>query len=234
MKRVHVLLTGLTLTIVLLSINRLTDLTQGHLPPHEFLRWLDFNAMIPIPLLTIVLYVLLLRDVVSSRSIFTREHIALTLLFIVGIYLLGAASGDHEVTNYLHYRFCTPDPGSNLCQIIITNDDGFATDVYYLGVIALNVALMLFELRNPRSPEASTKHLIGVSANALFIGLGVFANLAFEEIGRDLIYFSLLLATALAILLFGRRKAGALPVTYYFAFAYGLGVVGTAIAKVVT
>ena len=234
MKRVHVLLTGLTLTIVLLSINRLTDLTQGHLPPHEFLRWLDFNAMLPIPLLTIVLYVLLLRDVVSSRSIFTRAHIGLTLLFIAGVYLLGAASGDHEVTNYLHARFCTPDPGSLLCQIIITNDDGFATDAYYFGVIALNVALMLFELRNPRSPAASRKNLIGVGANALVIGLGVFANLAFEEIGRDLLYFSLLLATALAVLAFGRKRPGELPVTFYFALAYGLGVAGTAVAKLVS
>ena len=46
MKKVHWTLTGLSLTIVLLSLNRLTSFTAGYLQPYEFLRWVDFNAML--------------------------------------------------------------------------------------------------------------------------------------------------------------------------------------------
>lgn len=234
MKRVHLLLTGLTLSIILLSINRLTPWTQGHLPPDDFLRWLDFNAMLPIPLITIVLYVLLLREVVAPISPFTRWFRPYLILFVIGVYLLGVASGDHEVTNYLHHRFCTPDPGTDLCAIIIFNDDSFATDIYYLGVIAVNVALMMFEVRHRRLPPASRRDLLLVSANAMVIALGVCANLAFEEIGRDLVYFSVLFLFAVSVILAADRKINRVPVTFYFAFAYGLGIAATVVVKVAT
>jgi hypothetical protein len=55
MKKVHVLLTGLTLVIAALSINRLGSFTQHRIEPHGFLRWLDFNAMLPIPIASIVI-----------------------------------------------------------------------------------------------------------------------------------------------------------------------------------
>src|SRR3712207_6951444 len=63
MKKVHWTLTGLSLTIVLLSLNRLTSFTAGYLQPYEFLRWVDFNAMLPIPLFSVVLYYLLKRQI---------------------------------------------------------------------------------------------------------------------------------------------------------------------------
>jgi hypothetical protein len=60
MKKIHALLTGLSLVIVALSVNRLSSLTENNrLEPYGFLRWLDFNAMLPIPIASIVLYYLL-------------------------------------------------------------------------------------------------------------------------------------------------------------------------------
>ena len=38
-----------------------------------------------------------------------KAHIAWNLVFIVGLYLLAASYDDHEVTNYLHARFCATD-----------------------------------------------------------------------------------------------------------------------------
>ena len=63
MTRVHVLLTGLSLVIVSLSVNRLGSFTQAPLEPYGFLRWLDVNAMLPIPIASIVLYYLLKKDI---------------------------------------------------------------------------------------------------------------------------------------------------------------------------
>src|SRR5690349_2799482 len=135
MKKIHWILTGLTFSIIILSLNRLTTLTSGYLQPYEFLRWLDFNAMLPIPLLSVLLYYLLWRQV-GWIDAFPRtgKHVVLALLFISGVYFFAAGSGTHEVTNYLNTRFCDAGRTKNtICNIIAYNDDEFSHYVYYLG-----------------------------------------------------------------------------------------------------
>ena len=51
MKKIHLLLGGQSLIIVLLSINRLSTLTLGYVHPNEFLRWVDLNNMLVLPLI---------------------------------------------------------------------------------------------------------------------------------------------------------------------------------------
>ena len=230
MKRVHLLLTGLSLVILLLSLNR--SFTLSYLQPFDFLRWLDFNAMIPIPLLSIILYYFLLKDTVRD-SVFkkTALYSFLFVMFITSVYLFGVSSGDHEVTNYLNTRFC--DRGeikSTLCNIISYNDDEFSHYVYYLGFVLMNLVLIFMEYNVPRQKAMTRKDYIFVSLNALFIGLGVYANLAFEEIGIDLYVFGFLMLVSLYIL-FIKKIVSKLPLTYYFAFSYTVGVVGTTIYK---
>jgi len=233
MKRVHLILTGLTLTIILLSINRLTNFTQNYLQPFEFLRWLDFNAMLPIPLMSIILYYLLKREIVyDSPFLKTGKYILLMVVLITGIYFFGAGSGDHEVTNYLNFRFC--DQGkvdSPICNIIKYNDDEFSHYVYYVGFILMNVALMLIEYNLPRKNEVKKKDLILISVNSLFIALGIFANLAFEEIGLDLVFFGSVMLLSIYLLL--QKSYKKLPVTFYFGVAYTVGVVGTLLYKII-
>ena len=233
MKRVHLILTGLTLTIILLSINRLTNFTQNYLQPFEFLRWLDFNAMLPIPLMSIILYYLLKREIVyDSPFLKTGKYILLMVVLITGIYFFGAGSGDHEVTNYLNFRFC--DQGkvdSPICNIIHYNDDEFSHYVYYVGFILMNVALMLIEYNLPRKNEVKKKDLILISVNSLFIALGIFANLAFEEIGLDLVFFGSVMLLSIYLLL--QKSYKKLPVTFYFGVAYTVGVVGTLLYKMI-
>jgi len=234
MKKVHLLLTGLSLVILLLSLNRLTSFTLSYLQPYDFLRWLDFNAMIPIPLLSILLYYFLLRAVTYESSFKkTKLYVFLFVLFIVGVYLFGASSGNHEVTNYLNTRFCERGAvDSPLCNIIVYNDDEFSHIVYYLGFVFMNVVLLLMEYNMPRKIGMVKRDYIFVSGNALFIGLGIFANLAFEEIGIDLYFFGFLMLLSL-YLLYAKRMVAKLPLTYYFAMSYTVGVVGTGIYKLI-
>ncbi len=233
MKKIHFLLTGLSLTILLLSLNRLTPFTLGYLQPYDFLRWVDFNAMIPIPLLSILLYYLLLRETIyESRFKKTVLYIFLFLLFIVGVYLFGASSGNHEETNYLNTRFC--DRGeidTPLCNIISYNDDEFSHIIYYLGFVFMNITLLFMEYNMPRKTGMVRNDFIFVGANALFIGLGIFANLAFEEIGIDLFVFGFLMILSLYLLLSKRKIIFKLPIAYYFALSYSIGVIGTAVVK---
>ena len=233
MKKIHLILTGLTLTIILLSINRLSNFTQGYLQPFEFLRWLDFNAMLPIPLFSIILYYLLKREIVyESAFLKTGKYILLMVVLVTGIYFFGAGSGDHEVTNYLNFRFC--DQGkvdSPICSIIKYNDDEFSHYVYYVGFILMNLALMLIEYNLPRKNEVKKKDLILISVNSLFIALGIFANLALEEIGLDLLFFGSVMLLSIYLLL--QKSYKKLPITFYFAVAYTVGVVGTLLYKII-
>ncbi|MBI2600576.1 hypothetical protein HYW42_01370 [Candidatus Daviesbacteria bacterium] len=233
MRRFHLILTGLSLNIILLSLNRLTEFTQGYLQPFEFLRWLDFNAMLPIPLLSVLLYYLLRKEVLYD-SPFSKStlYIILALIFIAGVYFFGAGSGDHEVTNYLNSRFCQAGRvDSPICNIISFNDDQFSHYVYYLGFVLLNISLMFLEHFYPRKDSVFKIDLILIVANSLFIAAGIFANLAFEEAVIDLVVFSSVMILALYLLIFTQRKLTWLPVTFYFALSYTLGVLATLLYK---
>src|SRR5690349_11195868 len=59
MNRMHGLLAVQSVVIILLSINRLSTLTLGYVAPNEFLRWVDFNNMLILPLISLVAFYLL-------------------------------------------------------------------------------------------------------------------------------------------------------------------------------
>ena len=52
----HGLLAVQSLVIVLLTINRLSTLTLGYVAPNEFLRWVDLNNMLVLPLISLVAF----------------------------------------------------------------------------------------------------------------------------------------------------------------------------------
>lgn len=228
MRRFHLLLTGLSLVLVALSVNRLSDLTQERLDPHGFLRLLDLNAMLPIPLAGVVLYYLLKREVQRAGAA-TPSPVAtaLDVAFVAGVFLLGVSSGDHETTNYLHGRFCAGrrEGSSDLCRIIEFHDDTFSHVVYYAGVVLYTLAVVGIERLFPRRSAVSPAHRWGIAANASVVALGIFANLAFEETALDMVAFAVVALVSLAVLLSARPAWGRLPFTFYTASSFGTGLV---------
>lgn len=228
LSRLHWLLGVQSVVIILLSINRLSSLTTGYVAANQFLRWVDFHNMLTLPVISLVAFVLLKQHLEYECP--TRNgtwHKLISLLFIIGVYVFGAGYGDHEVTNYLHERFCTDDSGSAICRIIIFNDDEFAHWVWFAGFVIINATLMgiqsLFPTR--RTMSKGDSWLIGV--NALFIALGIFANLAFEEIGLDLYIVGLLTGLAWLLLWWKGRQ----PLLVYYAAAYTVGLIATGAVK---
>ena len=71
------------------------------------------------------------------------------------------------------------------------------------------------------------KKISYIVISLLFIALGIFANLAFEEIGLDLYVVALLAVIALPLL----WRRGWQPLVIYYSTAYTLGLVATAIYK---
>lgn len=226
--RIHILLAVQSIVIILVSINRLSSLTTGYVAANEFLRWVDFNNMLILPLVSMVAFYLLKKQLeIDSPARAGRWHMVLDVTFITGLYLLAASYGDHEVTNYLHIRFCADGETTDLCRIIIFNDDEFSHWVFFTGYVMVNGSLMLLQLLFPYNGSLTGGDRVLLLTNGLFISLGIFANLAFEVIGLDLYIVALL--TALAVGLLWRRCQQ--PLFIYYSTAYGLSLVATVIYK---
>jgi hypothetical protein len=229
--RVHLLLTVQTTVVLLLTVNRLSSLTLGYVAGNEFLRWVDFHNLLTLPLISLTAFYLLKRHLEQAAAPAASTAVAwLGYAFLMGTYLYGAGYGAHEVTNYLHVRFCAAPDAANdtLCRIVIFNDDEFSHWVWFGGFVLINAALLLLQAVAPlgRPRGADVALLIG---NGLFIALGIFANLGFEEIGLDLYIVAALAALAFALL----WRKGRRPLFIYYATAYGVGLLATAVVKLV-
>lgn len=201
MKRIHSLLTVQSIVAILVSINRLGTWTLGYVLPNEFLRWVGFNNMLVLPLISLVAFYLLKKTIeYNSPAREGRAHIAWNLVFIVGLYLLGVSHGDHEVTNYLHHRFCLEDMTSDLCRIVIFNDDEFSHWVFFTGFVMVNTALLFLQNVFPHRGQLTLTDVGLLIFNALFLGAGILANLGFEEIGLDLYIVAFLAALSTYLL----------------------------------
>ncbi|MEV7077903.1 hypothetical protein AB0N88_05055 [Streptomyces sp. NPDC093516] len=222
----HVLLTLESLVVVLISVNRKAHGTLASVADNEFLRWVDVGNML-LALCTVLLYYLVTAHVVQNgpkrRG---RGLLALGALFTAGTYLYALSFGDHEITNYLHGRFCSAS-FPPICQIVAFNDDVFSDVVFLTGFTLLNVAVMLAQLFFPtdRAPLAWDNALLTV--NALFIGAGITANVAFEKAGFDVWVVGATTILALALLRMSPRQ----PLLRYYAMVYTTGSLATCVVK---
>lgn len=227
MKRIHILLGIQSLLAIFVSFNRLTNWFTGYVLPNEFLRWVDLNNILIALFSLMTGYVLKKTIEYNSPLREGRAHTAWNLVFMVGVYLTAVSYGIHEVTNYLHFRFCTDDPFSDLCRIIIFNDDEFSHWLFFTGFIMVNAAILFLQNIFPHQEEVKRGDIVLLLLNSLFLGLGVMANLGFEEIGLDL-YIVALLAIIATFLL---QKRGKQPMFIYYTSAYWLGLAGSLIAQ---
>lgn len=228
MKRIHVLLGIQSLLGILVSLNRLGPWTLGYVLPNEFLRWVDLNNIILSLISLVALYVLKKSIEYVSPQREGTAHTAWNLVFIVGVYLTAASYGDHEVTNYLHQRFCASDTASDLCRIIIFNDDEFSHWLFFTGFVMVNAAILFLQNLFPHPARISGADFALLGINALFLGAAILANLGFEEIGLDL-YVVAALAIVSGYLLWRRGRQ---PMFIYYTIAYWLGLIASLVAQV--
>ena len=229
MKRIHLLLAVQSVLAILVSLNRLGTWTLDYVLPNEFIRWVDLNNIIISLISAIALYLLKKSIEYNAPQREGRAHLAWNLVLLVGLYLTATSYGDHEVTNYLHSRFCLDDTTSDLCRIVIFNDDEFSHWVFFTGFILANSAILFLQNLFPHREHISGLDITLLLLNSLFLGAGVMANLGFEEIGLDL-YVVALLAVVSAFLLWRRGRQ---PMFIYYTAAYWLGLIGSLIAQTI-
>jgi hypothetical protein len=228
MKRIHILLGIQSFIGILVSMNRLGPWTLGYVLPNQFLRWVDLNNILLSLASLVALYLLKKTIEYDAPAREGRSHLAWNLVFIVGVYLTAASYGDHEVTNYLHQRFCASDTTSDLCRIIIFNDDEFSHWVFFTGFVMVNAAILFLQDIFPYRENISKSDIVFLALNALFLGAAILANLGFEEIGLDL-YVVALFAFISTYFLWRRGRQ---PMFIYYTIAYWLGLMTSLIAQV--
>lgn len=228
MKRIHTFLAIQSVVAILVSINRLGSFTLDYVLPNEFLRWVDLNNMLILPMISLIAFYFLKKTVeYNSPQREGKTHFAINLTFIIGIYLLAAGYGDHEVTNYLHHRFCLEDSSSDLCRIVIFNDDEFSHWVFFAGFILMNAALLFLQNLFPHKEELSKTDIVLLIFNSLFLGAGIFANLGFEDIGLDLYVVAVLALLSVYFL----WKKGKQSLFIYYTSANWLGLIASFVAQ---
>lgn len=236
LSRLHWLLSVQTLVILLGSLNRLGPWTLGYVAANEFLRWVDLHNMLTLPLISVTAFYLLKKEIEQGElggngcsANLDGRALRFNLAFVLGLYLFAASYGSHETTNYLHTRFCPDGTVSDLCRIVIFNDDEFSHWLFFAGFVLINGALMLLQVVYPWPGKVGRRDTAVLTVNALFVALGIFANLGFEEIGLDLLVV-LGLAALPGWLLW---RYGRQPLLVYYAVAYGVGLVMTAVYRLV-
>jgi hypothetical protein len=85
---------------------------------------------------------------------------------------------------------------------------------------------MLFQVIHPWQGKVGRKDIALLTTNSFFVALGIFANLGFEDIGFDLVV--LILAAASIFLLW---RNGRQPLLIYYTIAYGVGLILTAVYR---
>ena len=227
MKRILILLGIQSIIGILVSLNRLGPWTLGYVLSNQFLRWVDLNNILLSLASLVALYLLKKTIEYDSPAREGGTHLAWNLVFIVGVFITAASYGDHELTNYLHQRFCSTETTSDLCRIIIFNDDEFSHWVFFTGFVMVNTAILFLQNIFPYREKISSSDIALLTLNALFLGAAILANLGFEEIGLDL-YIVTLLALISTYLLWRRGRQ---PMFIYYTIAYWLGLMTSLIAQ---
>jgi membrane protein implicated in regulation of membrane protease activity len=93
--------------------------------------------------------------------------------------------------------------------------------VFFVGFVLLNLSVLLMPLLFAVGEPVRGGHLAAVAGNAVVFAAGVFANLAFEDLGLDL--FVVAIVALAATLVWWRRRRDAVAVYYLLAYWLGLG-----------
>lgn len=226
MKPVNRLITLLSLTAVIITIERFSGTTKVLLQPYQFLRLHELVQMGLITAFSVVISFLLLRAIsVNFESLQDMRGTVLGALFVVGTYFYATGNGVHEVASFLFNQYCdTAHFTSASCGSMYFNDYYFGNIVYFVGLGLSNLALVILELRRPdRSYDA--RDLLVTLANGLVLALTFIAYGAFDRVLVGLIATIAYAIVFGFLLLTGGARYRSLPFTLYSAFGFSLAAV---------
>src|SRR5579884_1199089 len=223
MKPVNRLLTPLSLTAVVITIERVSPTTRIILPPSDFLRLHEVVQMGVITAFSVLVTFLLFR-VLSGNFLSLQDErgTILGMVFFLGTYFYATGNGSHEVASYLLNQYCgSGGHGRGICGSLFVDDYYFGNIAYFLGLGLSTLALILLELRRP--DETYDRGDLRVTlANGGVLALTFIAYDAFDRVTVGLIATIVYAVVFGLLLLRSNVRYRALPFTLYSAVGFTL------------
>lgn len=226
MKRLHLLLTLTSVSVLLVTIERFSFTTQIILQPYSYLRLHEVVQMAFIILITVLIPFFILKEVSHNFELLkSRRGTLLAAIFIAGVYFYATGNGAHEIASYAFNTFCdTKNFTSTVCGSLFFNDYYFGNIVYFLGAALMVIPLILFERERPKN-KAENRDIGLLVINALVYAFAIIAYAAFDRVLVGLAYSVFMMVIIDVLLLTARKPWRQLPFTTYSAIIYTLGTI---------
>lgn len=224
MRRLHLLFTLTSLSVLLVTLERFSFTTMVVLQPYSFLRLHEVVQMLLIILITVLIPFFILKEVTHNFELLkTKKGTALGTLFITGVYFYATGNGAHEIASYLFNTFCDVRFfTSTLCGSMFFNDYYFGNILYFVGAGMMSIPLLLFERIKPKN-HAMNRDLGLVVVNAVVYATAIVAYAAFDRVLVGVVYAVTMMLITDLLLLTAKKPWRSLPFTLYTSVCYTLG-----------
>lgn len=231
MNRLNWIFTLSSISVLLVTIERFSFTGKILLQPFNFLRLHELIQITFLILLTVIIPVLILREVTNNFRGFGKRDFWLLTTFIIGVYFYSTGNGVHELASFLFNNYCdVKNFTGNLCNGFFFNDYYTGNIYYFIGGFAMVASLLLLELKKPNH-NYSKKDFPITLVNALIYAFAIFAYAAFDVVLVGLIYS--LITTAFTVILFAkiRRKYLKYPLITYTTITYLIGTISAVLLR---
>jgi len=231
MNRLNWIFTLSSISVILVTIERFSFTGKILLQPFNFLRLHELIQITFLILLTVIIPVLLLREVTNNFKSFGKRDFWLLMLFVTGVYFYATGNGVHELASFLFNHYCDVKSFSgNLCNGFFFNDYYTGNIYYFMGGFAMVASLLLLELKKPNQ-NYSKKDFPLTLINAVIYAFAIFAYAAFDVVLIGLIYSLITTIFALGLFMKIKNKYLQYPLITYTTITYFLGTVAALIIR---
>lgn len=232
MRRLNLILTLTSLSVLLVTVERFSFTTKILLQPYNFLRLHELVQMVFIILVTVILPFFALHEISDNFKLLqTKRGLLLATLFIVGIYFYATGNGVHEIASFFFNNYCdTKKVTGDLCGGLFFNDYYLGNIFYFIGAALYTIVLLVLERQNPVK-DFGTKDRIILLLNAIVFTFAIFAYAAFDQVLVGLAYSIFMAIVSLGFLLTAKKDFFRIPYTTYATICYVLATIASLIIR---
>lgn len=232
MNRLNWIFTLSSISVLLVTIERFSFTGKVLLQPFNFLRLHELVQITFLILLTVVIPVLLLKEVTQNFKNFNKKDFWLLMFFIIGVYFYSTGNGVHEIASFLFNNYCNVKKFSgDLCNGLFFNDYYTGNIYYFIGGFLMVSSLLLLEFKKPNQTYLK-KYLPATIMNAMIYAFAIFAYAAFDVVLVGLIYSVVILIFTLFLFAKIRKKYLQYPVITYTTITYLVGTIAAILVRI--
>lgn len=232
MRPLNKLFTFYSLVVLIIIIERLLPHTRTLIQPHNVISIHQLiQTVIFIPL-TIILSFFSIKIITNDfHALKEKDNVLLVLLFVIGVYFIGAGEGWHEVTNFMLHTYCNTNQSfNNICGSLYINSFYTGNVIFFIGGVFTCLSLLTLARKLP-TPTFSKNQLIILLLNSIVYAFTWFAYTAFDTVFVGFFFSALLMVISLGFLSVVRKAWKAYPFIVYNAVAYSLATIATCIVR---